>query len=88
MIALPSVRRALPDLQAARASVVAVAAAPAAGLTIVDTQLDVAQRTLSLDHGGDRALGLAPQCVSHDEHSLPMLAGRCARIGPRLKARV
>jgi hypothetical protein len=59
MLALPAVVGALPDFQAIRASGVAVAAALTASPSVVDSQLDLAQRAVGLDY--DDSLGFSPR---------------------------
>jgi hypothetical protein len=56
VFAFATVLRAFANFQAIGASVVAVAAAPAAGSTIVDMQLDLAERAVALDHHSNCAL--------------------------------
>jgi hypothetical protein len=50
MFAVATVFRALRDLKAIRLGFVAVATARTAGTTIVDAELDVAQRAYRLNH--------------------------------------
>jgi hypothetical protein len=53
--------RASPHLETASSGNVCVTAARTACAAIVDAQLGVAKWTLSLDHEGDRSLGLGPK---------------------------
>ena len=63
MFAVAAVLRALSHLQAMVRNLIRVTATRTAGAAVVDSQFDLAQRTLSLNHGSDNALGLGRQCL-------------------------
>lgn len=67
MLAASSVLQTLPHIETVRSCYIAVTAAGTAGSLVMDPQLDIAQRALSLDHGGDRAFGLGLESVVHRE---------------------
>jgi hypothetical protein len=68
MLADPAVYGALADIEAVRICSIAVTKTRAAGAAIVNSQLDLAERTGTLGHEPDGSLSLLGQRLVHGEN--------------------
>ncbi len=69
MLTVPAMLGAPLYFEALRTCSIAVTAAGAAGPIVMDLQLDLTERALSLDDRSDRVLGLVPQWLAHGTDS-------------------